>query len=145
MKPRTRVQRKIVDRLAKYYRSQHDDSYFGQNLVNAVESGQVSQDRIDVSSPPYLEITLTKWLQDMATRILASWYLLGQDSGFPAVNFNSWTPSEGQHINVSADHATYGVFTYHSGFILIISAAASSVLSEQRRLCCSKIPTACYL
>ncbi|RDX56051.1 beta-glucosidase [Lentinus brumalis] len=63
-------------------------TYFGQNLVNAVQSGQVSQARID----------------DLATRILAAWYLLGQDSGFPAVNFNSWSTSQGQHINVQADH-----------------------------------------
>ncbi|KAI0348700.1 beta-glucosidase [Trametopsis cervina] len=65
-------------------------TYFGQNLVNAVNSGQVSQAR----------------LTDLATRILAAWYLLGQDSGFPAVNYNSWNPSQGKHIDVSADHAT---------------------------------------
>ncbi|KAI0085604.1 glycoside hydrolase superfamily [Irpex rosettiformis] len=65
-------------------------TYFGQNLINAVNSGQVSQDRIT----------------DLATRILAAWYLLGQDSGFPAVNFDSWTPSQGQHIDVSGSHAS---------------------------------------
>ncbi|TBU49701.1 beta-glucosidase [Dichomitus squalens] len=63
-------------------------TYFGQNLVNAVQSGQVSEARID----------------DLATRILAAWYLLGQDSGFPAVNFNSWNTGEGQHIDVQVDH-----------------------------------------
>ncbi|KAI0374349.1 beta-glucosidase [Pilatotrama ljubarskyi] len=63
-------------------------TYFGQNLVNAVQSGQVPETRID----------------DMATRILAAWYLLGQDSGFPAVNFNSWNTGQGSHIDVQADH-----------------------------------------
>ncbi|KAI0639226.1 beta-glucosidase [Trametes polyzona] len=63
-------------------------TYFGQNLVNAVQSGQVSEARID----------------DLATRILAAWYLLGQDSGFPAVNFNSWNTGQGSHIDVQADH-----------------------------------------
>ncbi|KAL1952140.1 hypothetical protein VTO73DRAFT_1289 [Trametes versicolor] len=63
-------------------------TYFGQNLVSAVQSGQVPQSRID----------------DMATRILAAWYLLGQDSGFPAVNFNSWNTGQGSHIDVQADH-----------------------------------------
>ncbi|KAH9846046.1 beta-glucosidase [Lenzites betulinus] len=63
-------------------------TYFGQNLVNSVQSGQVSEARID----------------DMATRILAAWYLLGQDSGFPAVNFNSWNTGQGSHIDVQADH-----------------------------------------
>ncbi|KAI0271493.1 beta-glucosidase [Gloeopeniophorella convolvens] len=67
-------------------------SYFGPALVSAVNSGQVSSSRID----------------DMATRILAAWYLLGQDSGFPAVNFNAWNSNGGanQHVNVQGDHAT---------------------------------------
>ncbi|KAF7345699.1 Glycoside hydrolase family 3 protein [Mycena venus] len=45
---------------------------------------------------------------DMATRILAAWYLLGQDSGFPAVNFDAWNngASFNQHINVQSNHAT---------------------------------------
>ncbi|KAI0785996.1 beta-glucosidase [Abortiporus biennis] len=62
-------------------------TYFGQTLVNAVQSGQVPQSRID----------------DMATRILAAWYLLGQDSGFPSTNFNAWNRG-GTHVNVQADH-----------------------------------------
>ncbi|KAI0803083.1 cellulose-binding beta-glucosidase [Irpex lacteus] len=65
-------------------------TYFGQALIDAVNNGQVSQARIT----------------DLATRILAAWYLLGQDSNYPAVNFNSWNPSQGQHIDVSADHAS---------------------------------------
>ncbi|KXN89831.1 putative beta-glucosidase L, partial [Leucoagaricus sp. SymC.cos] len=63
-------------------------TYFGQNLVNAVNSGQVSQSRID----------------DMATRILAAWYLLGQDSGYPTTNFNAWNNGAGQHVNVQGNH-----------------------------------------
>ncbi|RPD81819.1 beta-glucosidase [Lentinus tigrinus ALCF2SS1-7] len=81
-------------------------TYFGQNLVNAVQSGQVSEARID----------------DMATRILAAWYLLGQDSGFPAVNFNSWTTSQGQHINVQADH---------KNIIRTIGAASTVLLKNE--------------
>ena len=45
--------------------------------------------------------------QDMATRILAGWYLLGQDSGYPDTNFNSWISFLGSHVNVQADHASY--------------------------------------
>jgi beta-glucosidase len=65
-------------------------TYFGQNLINAVNSGSVSQTRIN----------------DMATRILAAWYLVGQDSGYPATNFNSWNLNDGsnKHVNVQADH-----------------------------------------
>ncbi|KAJ6552874.1 beta-glucosidase [Mycena capillaripes] len=60
-------------------------TYFGTNLVNAVNSGS-----------------------DMATRILAAWYLVGQDSGYPAVNFDAWNnaASFNQHINVQSNHAT---------------------------------------
>ncbi|KAJ7743705.1 glycoside hydrolase family 3 protein [Mycena maculata] len=67
-------------------------SYFGTNLTNAVNSGSVSQARMN----------------DMATRILAGWYLLGQDSGYPAVNFDAWdnTNSFNQHVNVQANHGT---------------------------------------
>ncbi|KAI5121415.1 hypothetical protein M0805_003187 [Coniferiporia weirii] len=65
-------------------------SYFGPALVSAVQSGQVPESRID----------------DMATRILAAWYLLGQDSGYPAVNFDAWNSASGTHVNVQGDHAT---------------------------------------
>ncbi|KAJ6584239.1 glycosyl hydrolase family 3 C-terminal domain-containing protein [Mycena sp. CBHHK59/15] len=65
-------------------------TYFGSTLVNAVNSGSVSQARIN----------------DMATRILAGWYLVGQDSGFPAVNFDAWNNNAAfnKHVNVQSDH-----------------------------------------
>ena len=43
----------------------------------------------------------------MSTRTLAAFYLLGQDSGFPATNFNAWQASRGQHINVQGTHGQY--------------------------------------
>jgi beta-glucosidase len=66
-------------------------NYFGEALVLAVTAGNVPQSRID----------------DMATRILAGWYLLGQDSGYPPVNFDSNDLSNpiNQHVNVQGDHA----------------------------------------
>ncbi|KAH9857905.1 beta-glucosidase [Lenzites betulinus] len=67
-------------------------SYFGSNLVNSVKTGNVTQARID----------------DMATRILAAWYvyMLGQDEGYPAVNFNSWLGFLSSNVDVQGDHAT---------------------------------------
>lgn len=42
----------------------------------------------------------------MATRIVASWYLLDQDQGFLAPNFDSWDPlGKGEHVDVRAEHA----------------------------------------
>ncbi|KAL0575133.1 hypothetical protein V5O48_006837 [Marasmius crinis-equi] len=65
-------------------------TYFGDTLVAAVNNGSVSQTRID----------------DLATRILAAWYLLGQDSGYPAVNFDSWNINDpiNAHKNVQGNH-----------------------------------------
>jgi hypothetical protein len=54
-------------------------SYFGSNLTAFVNNGTVPLSRID----------------DMATRILAGWYLLGQDaSSYPPVNFNAFLPDD---------------------------------------------------
>jgi beta-glucosidase len=46
---------------------------WGAQLNNAVNSNQVSKARLD----------------DMAKRILASWYLLGQNAGYPAINIRA--------------------------------------------------------
>lgn len=48
--------------------------YWGDNLAAAVANGSVPQSRLD----------------DMVTRIVAAWYLLGQDKGYPEVAFSSW-------------------------------------------------------
>ncbi|KAG8870801.1 hypothetical protein FRB97_009365 [Tulasnella sp. 331] len=56
-------------------------SYFGPALVEAVQAGLVPESRLD----------------DMATRILSSWYLLGQDENYPKVNLNA---------SVQANHKT---------------------------------------
>ena len=57
-----------------------DGGYWGDNLTEAVKNGSVAESRLD----------------DMVTRILAAWYRLGQDSGYPRVNFGA---------NVQANHA----------------------------------------
>ncbi len=67
------------------------NSYFGSNLTTAVNNGSVAMERID----------------DMAERIMASYFLLGQDQSYPAVNFDSWHPlSEvnNSHVDVQDDH-----------------------------------------
>lgn len=94
-------------------------TYFGSNLVSSVQSGQVSQTRID----------------DLATRILAAWYLLGQDSGYPAVNFNSWNINDGSsntHVNVQGDHAT---------LIRTIGAASTVLLKNKNSTLPLKTPS----
>ncbi|KAG1742563.1 glycoside hydrolase family 3 protein [Suillus lakei] len=49
------------------------DSYFGGNLTDYVNDGYISMARLD----------------DMATRIIAAWYFLHQDEGYPATNFHA--------------------------------------------------------
>ena len=67
-------------------------SYFGGNLTAYVQNGTIPEARVD----------------DMATRILAAWYLLGQDSpSYPHTNFNAFHPLDeatNEHIDVQDDH-----------------------------------------
>ncbi|KAI0824217.1 beta-glucosidase [Trametes gibbosa] len=65
-------------------------TYFGSNLVDSVKTGNVTQARLD----------------DMATRILAAWFMLGQDKGYPEVNFNSWLQFLSANVDVQGDHAS---------------------------------------
>ncbi|EEB93350.1 hypothetical protein MPER_08002 [Moniliophthora perniciosa FA553] len=68
-------------------------SWWGANLTAYVQSDTIPEARLD----------------DMVTRIVASWYLLGQDSpDYPSVNFDSFSPldeSVNEHIDVQDDHA----------------------------------------
>lgn len=75
---------------------------WGQNLINAVSSGQVPQSRLD----------------DMATRILAAWYFLGQDAGYPSIGFSSWGNSNGGP-NVQGDHKNVARAVARDGIVLL--------------------------
>ncbi|KAL1737697.1 glycoside hydrolase superfamily, partial [Schizophyllum fasciatum] len=64
---------------------------FGPELIKAVNNGSISEERVT----------------DMAKRILAAWYLVGQDAGFPAVNFNTQDledPATNEHVDVQGEH-----------------------------------------
>ncbi len=66
-------------------------TYFGSNLIDAVRNGSVPMSRVD----------------DMATRILGAWYLVGQDQpGYPSVNFDAFATggSNNSHVDVQDDH-----------------------------------------
>lgn len=80
-------------------------TYFGQTLINAVNSGSVPVSRID----------------NMATRILAAWYLTGQDSGFPATNFDGRNLNDpfNKHVNVQGDHKNIIRATGAAGTVLL--------------------------
>ncbi|KAL2841870.1 glycoside hydrolase superfamily [Aspergillus pseudoustus] len=63
--------------------------YWGDNLASAIASGSVPQARLD----------------NMVTRILASWYLTGQDQDHPPVAFSSWN---GGAASVNVTTAAHG-------------------------------------
>ena len=69
-------------------------SYFGASLLEAVGNGTVTEEQVD----------------EMAIRILGSWYFLEQDSSsYPKTNFNSYKPFDAatnEDIDVQADHDT---------------------------------------
>ncbi|KXS13090.1 glycoside hydrolase family 3 protein [Gonapodya prolifera JEL478] len=64
-------------------------SLWGQNLTALVKNGSVPVERVD----------------DMVTRVLATWIRMGQDDGtYPKVNFNSWNTSFQSSVNVQGRH-----------------------------------------
>ena len=55
----------------------------------------------------YLECHSNLFCYSRMCRILAGWYFLGQDSGYPETNFNAWYPlddTKNQHVDVRDDH-----------------------------------------
>jgi len=67
-----------------------NSSFFGTALISAVQNGSIPESRVD----------------DMALRVLAAWYKLGQDSGYPPVNFDSHNNNapDDEQVNVQGDH-----------------------------------------
>lgn len=76
--------------------------YWGQNLIDAVNNGQVPAGRVD----------------DMVLRILASWYYLHQDQGYPPVLFNSFKGGNGAP-DVKANHAVLARQIAADGIVLL--------------------------
>ncbi|KAF2477372.1 beta-glucosidase 1 precursor [Lindgomyces ingoldianus] len=73
---------------------------WGSALQSAVQGGQVAQSRLD----------------DMVKRILAAWYLVGQDKGYPTATFNSWKIGT---QNVQGNHKTNARAIARDGIVLL--------------------------
>ncbi|GAB5585921.1 hypothetical protein Unana1_00821 [Umbelopsis nana] len=63
-------------------------TYFGANLAEAVKNGSVPLSRVD----------------DMATRILASWYKLVQENNYPTIGVNFVNQTDAPFRNVQHNH-----------------------------------------
>jgi beta-glucosidase len=97
-------------------------SYFGGNLTAYVQNGTIPEARVD----------------DMATRILASWYLLGQDSpDYPKTNFNLFSPLDeatNEHIDVQDNHGNLVREIDTSSFVLLKNVNGALPLKKPRKL-----------
>ncbi|KAG2197893.1 hypothetical protein INT46_002989 [Mucor plumbeus] len=65
-----------------------NDSYFGKNLTDAIDRKEVSEERAT----------------DMATRIVAAWYKVGQDKDFPNLTLDSFHMENAPYVDVQANH-----------------------------------------
>jgi beta-glucosidase len=86
---------------------------WGPALLKAVSSGTVPQSRLD----------------NMVTRILASWYFTGQDSGYPSVTFSSWSGGTGAPP-AQADHNIVARAIARDGIVLLKNTNGSLPLNK---------------
>lgn len=97
-----------------------NDSYFGKNLTGAVRAKTVKESRVT----------------DMATRIVASWYKVGQDKGFPDVQINAFNRDQAPVVNVQRNHrklvrsigAASNVLLKNSGILPLTKSVKSVAL-----------------
>ncbi|GFF97513.1 probable beta-glucosidase L [Aspergillus udagawae] len=91
--------------------------FWGQNLEAAVANGSVPQSRLD----------------DMVTRILAAWYLVGQDKGYPPVAFSSWNGGKA-NVDVTANHATVARAVARDSIVLLKNNQGALPLRKPKSL-----------
>ncbi|EGO28584.1 glycoside hydrolase family 3 protein [Serpula lacrymans var. lacrymans S7.9] len=97
------------------------DSYFGGNLTAFVQNGTISQARVD----------------DMATRIIAGWYYLHQESDYPEVSFNAFNTLDeatNKHVNVQSDHYKIVREIGAAGSVLLKNERGALPLNKPRNL-----------
>ena len=95
-------------------------SYFGANLVTAVQNGSIPEARVD----------------DMATRILAAWHFLGQ-TNYTKPSFNSsnlFDAATNQHINVQSNHGALVQQIGASSIVLLKNNGSILPLNKPRRV-----------
>ena len=97
-------------------------SYFGGNLTAAVNNGSVEKTRLD----------------DMATRILAGWYLVGQDKNYPKPNFDAFkdiNAADQEHVNaLRASHSKVSRDIVAAGTVILKNDKHTLPLNKPKKL-----------
>jgi beta-glucosidase len=92
---------------------------WGQALLSAVSSSVITILVQDTCRLTFCRGSVPQSrLDDMATRILAAWYFVGQDSGYPSTTFNSWNGGGGGP-NVQGTHKTTARKVARDGIVLL--------------------------
>ena len=116
------------------------DSYFGGNLTAYVNNGTIPEARIDDMAVRYaFQGTRCCFLFTYlhTCRILAGWFFLGQDSGFPETNFNAWLPlddTRNKHIDVRDDHWKIVREIAAASIVLLKNTACALPLKKPRKI-----------
>ncbi|KAG8692221.1 hypothetical protein FRC09_011385 [Ceratobasidium sp. 395] len=85
---------------------------YGDGLKSAVNNGGVNVTRLD----------------EMVTRSIAPWYRFGQDSGFPATNFDAQHPDGSGSLNLNVNVRTDA----HTALVKEIASASAVLLKNSR-------------
>ena len=70
-------------------------------------------------------------------RILAGWYFLGQDSGYPETNFNAWYPlddAKNGHVDVRGDHCKVVRDIAAASIVLLKNTGGALPLTKPRSI-----------
>lgn len=84
------------------FNSPRGSIFWGKHLEAAVANGSVPESRLD----------------DMVTRVLAGWYLVGQDQEYPKVAFSSWNGGKA-NVDVTAGHGSVARTVARDSIVLL--------------------------
>lgn len=86
-------------------------SFWGKNLTHEIHNGSLARARLD----------------DMAARVLTSWYLLGQDDDYPEPNYSSVDAA-----NATSQKQVNAMSHDHSNIAREVAAAGTVLLKNER-------------
>ncbi|KAL4062620.1 glycoside hydrolase family 3 protein [Scleroderma yunnanense] len=95
-------------------------TYFGANLTSYIMNDTIPESRLD----------------DMATRIIAAWYYLHQDEGYPDVTIDSFHPYNplNQEVNAQDDHDQVVREVAAGGTVLLKNEGCTLPLKKPRSI-----------